>query len=63
MAYIFNERFILALWILALIYLAYRLFNSRMNDSKKKQKIALNLDRYDDIVSSDKYKVKGQYDN
>ena len=63
MSYILNERFILALWILALIYLAYRLLNGRMNKSGKRQNSALKLNQYDDIVSSDKYKVKGQYDN
>ena len=49
---------ITAIWILVMIYLAYRYF---MNKTSKKENLASD-NNVSDILNSDKYKVKGQYD-
>ena len=59
----FNERFILALWVLALLYLAYRLFESLREKQKLAEGYVQGYDKYNEIINSEKYKVKGQYDN
>jgi hypothetical protein len=51
-----NERLITAIWILTLIYLAYRIFANKKGYYKPK-------DEVEEILRSDKYKVKGQHDN
>ncbi len=53
-----TERLISAIWILVLIYLAYRFILS-----KKKGYNSYNPDdKIDEIIRSEKYKVKGQHD-
>ena len=49
-----NERLLLALGILAIIYLIYRVL-FRMHNVQAEDKL-------DEVINSDKYKVKGQYD-
>ncbi len=58
-----NDRFILALWVLAVIYLAHRIFASLKEKQKLTQEYSAGSDKYDEIINSEKYKVKGQYDN
>jgi len=50
-----NDRLALALWILFLIYIGSKIL------STKKKKI-IKYDKLDEVLHSDKYKVKGQYD-
>jgi hypothetical protein len=49
-----EERLITAIWILLMMYLAYRFFTKKYTVPPE--------DNMKDILNSDKYKVKGQHD-
>ncbi len=50
-----DDRFMLALGILAIIYLLWRMF-------PRKEKGKQSIDKVEEVINSEEYKVKGQYD-
>ena len=49
-----NERLGLALWVIFIVYTTAKILKMRTKKIK--------YDRLDEVVNSNKYKVKGQYD-
>ncbi len=50
------DRFWLSLWILTVIYFSFRMITVLFGKEKNK------LNKIDEVIKSDKYKVKGQFD-
>jgi len=53
-----DTRLLFAMWILAMIYFIYRIFNRK----KQIQNVKVNS-KIDEVINSEKYKPKGQFED